>query len=444
MSLLNVVNHIADEMETDWGARARPSQLLPAGDWYVWLIMAGRGWGKTLTGAQTIRQWVETGVGKRIALIGPTSADVRDVMCEGPSGLMSISPEWNRPTYEPSKRRMTWPNGAVATCYSAEEAERLRGPQHDAAWCDELGCWKYADETWNQLQLGLRVGKHPKVVVTTTPRPTRLLKTLVARAGQGVVITRGATVENAANLAAPFLDTITARYAGTRLGRQELEGELLEDVAGALWQRDWIDRDRASVAPELQRIVVAIDPAVSTVEGSDETGIIVAGIGRDGHGYILDDLSGRYAPHEWAAKAIAAYHKHKADRIVAEINQGGAMVEATIRVVDSKVPFKGIHASRGKTTRAEPVAALYEQRKIHHTASFPELEDQLCSFTSDFDRARAGFSPDRLDSLVWALTELMLGGVQPMTFAPAIVITRRRINPYEPYGITLEDGTYYG
>jgi phage terminase large subunit-like protein len=218
----------------------------------------------------------------------------------------------------------------------------------------------------------------------------------------------------------------------------------LDDTPGALWQLSWIDRDRVQQAPDLSRIVVAIDPAVSTNEGSDETGLIVAGIGKDGHGYVLEDSSGRYQPHEWAARAIEAYRRFKADRIIAETNNGGQMVEATIRVQDPRVAYKSVNASRGKVTRAEPIAALYEQRKIHHVGSFPELEDQLCSFTCDFDRARAGSSPYRLDSLVWALTELMLGGVQPMTFAPAVIITRPRMNPYEPYGITLEDGTYHG
>jgi predicted phage terminase large subunit-like protein len=380
------------------------------------LILAGRGWGKTLTGSQTIR-------------FGPTAADVRDVMVEGPSGLLTISPDWDVPNYEPSKRRLTWSNGAIATTYSADEPERLRGPQHDAAWIDELGAMKYPDEVWNMLMLGLRVGRCPRVIVTTTPRPTRLLKSLVARVGQDVILTRGCTTENAANLARPFLDTITQRFQGTRIGRQELDGELLEDVVGALWQREWIDRDRTDAAPELTRIVVAIDPAVSTNEGADETGIIVAGIGKDQHAYVLDDLSGRYAPHEWAAKAIAAYHHFKADRIIAETNNGGLMVEQTIKVQDPNVSYKSVTASRGKVTRAEPVAALYEQHKVHHVGSFPELEDQLCSFTSDFDRARAGYSPDRVDALVWALTELMLGAQMPMSWTAPIVWTKSPTYP---------------
>jgi phage terminase large subunit-like protein len=339
---------------------------------------------------------------------------------------------------------LSWSNGAIATLFSSEEPERARGPQHDFMRCDELAAYRYPDELWAQLMLGLRIGKNPQCIVTTTPKPTRLIKSLVAREGKDVVVTRGSTYDNRENLAAAFFATIASRHEGTRLGRQELNAELLDDTPGALWQLSWIDRDRVQQAPDLSRIVVAIDPAVSTNEGSDETGLIVAGIGKDGHGYVLEDSSGRYQPHEWAARAIEAYRRFKADRIIAETNNGGQMVEATIRVQDPRVAYKSVNASRGKVTRAEPIAALYEQRKIHHVGSFPELEDQLCSFTCDFDRARAGSSPYRLDSLVWALTELMLGGVQPMTFAPAVIITRPRMNPYEPYGITLEDGTYHG
>jgi phage terminase large subunit-like protein len=253
-----------------------------------------------------------------------------------------------------------------------------------------------------------RFGVHPRWLVTTTPRPIKLLKELLAREGKDVTITRGSTFENAANLALPFLEAIRKRYEGTRLGRQELNAELLSDVPGALWRLEWLDRDRVARAPEqLKRIVVAIDPAVSNNEGSDETGIVVAGVDRDGHGYILEDLSGRYAPHEWAAKAVAAFVRHKADRIIAEKNNGGDMVENTIRMISPNISFKAVHASRGKVTRAEPISALYEQRKVHHVGGLTALEDQMCSFTSDFDRGRAGYSPDRVDSLVWALTELL-------------------------------------
>jgi phage terminase large subunit-like protein len=413
MSLRSLASALADTLaDGGWRAKARPEQLPPPGDaWNGWLLMAGRGFGKTRTGAEWIKELVETNAARHIALVGPTAGDARDVMVEGPAGLLAVSSPWCRPEYEPSKRRLTWPNGAIASTFSSEEADRLRGPQHDAAWCDELGAWNNPSDTWDMLMFGLRVGAHPRWLVTTTPRPIKLLKELLAREGKDVVVTRGTTIANAANLAGPFLETIRKRYEGTRLGRQELDGELLSDTPGALWRLDWLDRDRVARAPELKRIVVAIDPAVSTSEGADESGIIVAGIDADKHGYILEDLSGRYAPHEWAQRAVAAYQRHRADRIIAEKNNGGDMVENTIRMVSRNLSFKAVHASRGKVTRAEPISALYELRKVHHVGALSALEDQMCSFTSDFDRARAGYSPDRVDALVWALFELMLEAV---------------------------------
>lgn len=389
-----------------WRAKARPAQLPPPGDWLGWLVMAGRGWGKNFTGAGWVNELVETRAAGRIALVAATAADARDTMVEGQSGLLRMAPTWNRPTYEPSKRRLTWPNGAIATTFSSEEADRLRGPEHDAAWADELAAYSDPQATWHMLMFGLRLGKRPRWLATTTPRPIKLLKELLAREGRDVVVTRGSTFENEANLAPTFLAAVRQRYEGTRLGRQELNAELLADMPGALWHVDWLDRDRVSKAPELRRIVVAIDPAVSNNEGSDESGIIVAGITSDRHAYVLEDLSGKYAPHEWAAKAIDAYRRHRADRIIAEVNNGGAMVEGTIRALDPTVSFKSVHASRGKVVRAEPIAALYEQRKVHHVGNWPVLEDQMCAFTSDFDRARVGYSPDRVDALVWALSEL--------------------------------------
>jgi predicted phage terminase large subunit-like protein len=371
--------------------------------------MAGRGFGKTRTGAEWIKELVETSAARNIALIAPTAGDARDVMVEGPAGILAVSSSWCRPEYEPSKRRISWPNGAVASTFSSEESDRLRGPQHDALWADEVASWNDAQSTWDMAMFGLRVGTHPRWLVTTTPKPIKLLKELLKREGADVTVTRGTTFENSANLAPSFIEAIKARYGGTRLGRQELEAELLSDVPGALWQLDWLDRDRVARAPELKRIVVAVDPAASNNEGSDQTGIIVAGIDADKHGYILEDLSGRYAPHEWAQRAVAAYQRHRADRIVAEINNGGLMVEETLRMISRGVSYKAVHASRGKVVRAEPVSALYEQRRVHHVGTFSALEDQLCSFTSDFDRARAGYSPDRLDALVWALSELLVG-----------------------------------
>jgi phage terminase large subunit-like protein len=405
--MISIATALADTLaDGGWRAKARPSQLPPDGDWLGWLLMAGRGFGKNFTGAGWVNDLVETRTAGRIGLVAATAADARDTMVEGQSGLLRLAPPWNRPLYEPSKRRLTWPNGAIATTFSSEEADRLRGPEHDAAWADELAAWNEPQSTWDMMQFGLRLGKRPRWLATTTPRPIKLVKDILAREGKDVVVTRGTTFENEANLAATFLTAIRTRYEGTRLGRQELNAELLTDVAGALWQLEWLDRDRVAKPPDLRRVVVAIDPAVSNNEGSDETGIIVAGISADQHAYVLEDLSGRYAPHEWAAKAIGAYRRHTADRIIAEVNNGGAMVEATIRAVDPLASFKSVHASRGKVVRAEPIAAMYEQRKVHHVGGFAALEDQMCAFTSDFDRGRSGYSPDRVDALVWALTEL--------------------------------------
>jgi predicted phage terminase large subunit-like protein len=405
MSEQSIFASLADALEGDWHHQARPAQIIPPGDWRVWLILAGRGWGKTRTGSEFIRSEVKAGCG-RIALVGATAADVRDIMIEGESGILATSPNYDRPTYEPSKRRLSWLSGATATAYSADEPERLRGPQSDCAWCDELATWRYPD-AWHQLRFGLRLGRNPRVLATTTPRPVKLIRDLIKREGQDVFVTRGVTTENAANLPESYLAEMQARYGGTRLGRQELMAEILEDVPGALWQREWIERDRVDKAPDMRRIVVAIDPAASSGEDADETGIVVCGVGTDGRGYVLEDLSGRYAPHEWARHAIMAYHRHRADRIIAEKNNGGEMVENTIRMIDPNVAYRAVHASRGKVTRAEPVAALYEQRRISHVGSHPQLEDQQCNFSSDFDRSRSG-SPDRLDAMVWAFTDLIV------------------------------------
>ncbi len=374
-------------------------------------MLAGRGFGKTRTGAEYVRDQVLNHGRRRVALVAPTAADARDVMVEGESGVLSIGLPQERPHYEPSKRRLTWPNGAIATTYSADEPERLRGPQHDAAWCDEIASWRYP-EAWDMLMFGLRLGDDPRVVVTTTPKPIKIIRELIA--DPMTVITRGSTYDNRFYLAPAFLAQIIKKYEGTRLGRQELNAEVLDDVPGALWSRALIEETRWPVhkaVPDLVRIAIAIDPAVSTGEDADETGIIVAGKDANGHGYVLADRSGRYPPTEWARTAIALYRQHKADRIVAEVNNGGDMVEATIRMVDPNVSYTKVHASRGKVIRAEPAAALYEQSRIHHVGAFPTLEDQMCGFTTDFDRKAAGFSPDRVDALVWALSDLL---VEPM------------------------------
>jgi predicted phage terminase large subunit-like protein len=395
---------LADSLESDWQTLARPSQLPPPGDWSIWLLLAGRGFGKTRVISEGVLDQVRTGA-RRIALVAATAADARDVLVEGESGIMSCAPHWNRPNYEPSKRRLTWPNGALATLYSADEPERLRGPQHDFAVCDELGAWRYV-EAWDMLMLGLRLGKNPRCYVATTPKPTKLIRDLVSREGKDVVITRGRTKDNASNLAPQFLKTIVSRFQGTRLGRQELDGELLTDTPGALWSAANLEETRVATAPALQRIVIGVDPSGSGSDTSDECGIICAGLGLDGEGYVLSDLSGRLAPPEWARRAVDTYRVNRADRVVAEVNFGGEMVIATIAAVDPTVPVKAITSSRGKVLRAEPISTLFEQGRAHLVGTFPELEDQLTAFTSDYNRQRDG-SPDRCDAMVFALTELM-------------------------------------
>lgn len=373
--------------------------------------MAGRGFGKTRTGAEWVRGEIESGRRGRIALVAPTAADVRDVMVEGESGILACCPPWSRPLYEPSKRRLTWPNGAIATTYSADEPERLRGPQHDGAWCDEPASWRHGTDTWDMLMFGMRLGDDPRSVVTGTPKPVKLIRELVSASTTHV--TRGRTYDNAANLAPAFMEQIIAKYAGTRLGRQELDAEILDDNPGALWKRDNIEELRVLKAPPLSRVVIGVDPAVTSNEGSDETGIIGAGVGEDGHGYTLEDASLRGTPMQWASAAVTLYHKLQANCIVAEGNQGGEMVEYTIHTIDPSVPVRIVHASRGKYTRAEPVAALYEQGKVHHVGTFPVLEDQQCTWT------QGDTSPDRLDALVWTFTELMVGlGRVPLADEP--------------------------
>jgi phage terminase large subunit-like protein len=416
------------DLEFRWkGWNARPSQLPPPGEWDNWLVLAGRGFGKTRTGAEWVRANMcgptplTGGRWRHLAIIAETAADARDVMVgdgkqpsdpKAGSGILQVHPKDFLPHYEPSKRRLTWPNGAAATLYNAVEPEQLRGPQHDAAWCDELCKWRYQQETWDQLEFGMRTGKNPQKLISTTPKPTLLLKAIIA--DPATVITRGSTFDNAANLAAKFLGRIKRKYEGTRLGRQELEAEVLDDLEGALWKRSVIDQYRVKLAdiPPLARVVVAIDPNASSEENSNECGIVCVGLGEDGHGYVLDDVSAVYSPSEWAAEAISLYYARRADRIVAEINNGGEMVENTIRSVDLNVSYSSVWASRGKFIRAEPVSSLYEQGRVHHVGGFPQLEDQMCSFTVDFDRNTMGYSPDRMDALVWALTELMVEGEQ--------------------------------
>jgi phage terminase large subunit-like protein len=397
----------------NWDFWARPNQIEPEGDWVTWLILAGRGFGKTRVGAETIRKWVcgdtplSPGRCSRIALVAETAADARDVMVLGESGILNIHPKDFRPLWSPTNRCLTWPNGAKAWTYNATEPDQLRGPQHDGAWTDELAKFQYAQETWDQLQFGLRLGDHPRQLVTTTPRPIPIVRKLIN--DEDCVVTRGRTYDNAANLAAPFMKQIEERYGGTRLGRQELEGEILDDMPGALWNREIIDLSRKPEVPELERVIIAVDPAASSGEEADETGIIAVGLARDAdgyaRGYVLADRSMRGSPEEWASAAVRLYHELDGDRIVAEKNQGGEMVEAVIRTVDRNVPITLVHASRGKHVRAEPIGALYEQGRIHHIGRFDKLEDQMCLFTRDADRS-PGNSPDRVDALVWGLSAL--------------------------------------
>lgn len=388
-----------NNLRYDWQFWARDKQLPPPGDWRYWVIVAGRGFGKTRTGAEWVRSQVQHY--PMVNLIGATADDARDIMIEGESGLLAICPDDERPEYKPSKRRLEWPNGARSLIFTADEPERLRGKQHMKLWADELAAWRYP-EAWAQAMLGLRLGNNPQACVTTTPRPTKMVLSLLNH--PKATITTGTTYENRANLAEDWFDDIITQYEGTRLGRQELLAEILTDVQGALWRRDQIDALRVLKAPvDLHRIVVAIDPAVSAGEGSNETGIVVSAVGgRDRHGYVLEDLTLKGTPDDWARRAVNAYYRWNADRIIAEVNNGGDMVEHTIRMVDRQVSFRQVRASRGKTTRAEPISALYEQGRVHHVGEFAKLEDQLCTWV------QGDKSPDRLDALVWGLTDLML------------------------------------
>lgn len=410
-----------EALVNDWRFLARDSQLAPDGDWQTWLILAGRGFGKTRTGAEWVRERVKAGT-KRIHLIAPTASDARDVMVEGESGILSVC--WagdktitgepiGRPSYEPSKRRLTWANGAVATLFSAEEPERLRGPQSEAMWCDELAAWKYLRDTWDMAMFGLRLGSKPQAIITTTPKPLKIFRELIA--DPKTVVTRGSTFDNAANLAGTFLKAVRDKYEGTRLGRQELYAEVMEEAEGALWTRAMIDAAHyRGELPEMARIVISVDPAITANEESAETGIIAAGLGCDGIGYVLKDVSGRYSPGDWAKRAIALFDAFGADRVVAEGNQGGEMVRHTIQTERRNAPVTIVHASRGKAARAEPVSALYEQNKVRHAGHLAALEDQLVTW-----EPLSGMpSPDRLDALVWAITELMVKSQpQPAVFA---------------------------
>lgn len=427
-----------------WLDTARPNQLPPAGSWLTWLILAGRGFGKTRTGAETIAQWARETPGGRFALIGQTFADARDVMVEGESGLLAVLDEselrggsvdtaWNR-----SMGELYLANGAKFKIYSSEKPRQLRGPQHHGAWGDEPATWNDAeqgtadDTTWSNLLFGLRLGSDPRVVMTGTPRPNRLVRELLK--DETTTTTRGSTYDNLDNLSATFRKNVIRKYEGTRLGRQELDGEVLDDTPGALWQYAMFGKEdfrlgSADELPELARIVVGVDPSASSSDESDETGIIVAARGTDGHAYVLADATLKAGPTEWAQAVKGAYDTWRADRVVAERNNGGEMVETVLRTVDPNLPVTTVWASRGKATRAEPVAALYEQGKVHHLGTLSDLEGQAAGWVPG-----AGKSPDRVDALVWALTELMIeqqhGAAAPIR-APAAAIDTAQIGGHK-------------
>jgi phage terminase large subunit-like protein len=395
----------ARELFERWQQWAHNGQNPDDGDWRVWLIMAGRGYGKTRAGSEWISRLARADGSLRFALVGATVDDVRKVMIEGESGLISVAQTGEHVDWNVTKGEVTFTTGAVAHVYSAESFEKLRGPEHHHAWCDELGKWNNADACWDNLMLGLRLGEKPRVLVTTTPRSIALLRRLTLQHG---VELRGGRTDQNHNLPQDFVATVTALYEGTRLGRQELRGELIEDVAGALWARDLIERQRVTVAPDLKRIVIGVDPPVS--DHGDACGIVAVGLGDDGKAYVLADHSVTGAsPEGWARAVAGAVEAWQADRVVAEDNQGGNMVESTLRAADLAMPVKRVHANRGKSARAEPVAALYEAGRAFHTGAFPELEDQMCGLICGGGYEGPGRSPDRADALVWAMTELMLG-----------------------------------
>ena len=417
-----IIDRYLDELSIDdltfmadfWGSWGRSEQQPPDDNWRTWIFMGGRGAGKTRAGAEWVRCMAQgrppitDRPAMRMALVGQTMADARDVMVEGDSGILAVHPDEERPVFEPSRGRLTWHNGAQAQLFSAETPAALRGPQFDGAWCDEISKWRKGRETWDMLQFALRLGDRPRQVVTTTPRPSKLLKEILE--DPATRNSHATTLDNDRFLAEGFLQQVMSRYAGTRLGRQEIDGELIEDREDALWTRHQLEELRVSpIQTDLHRIVVAIDPPTTSNANSDMCGIITAARTANEEAVVLADnsLQGA-APLEWARAAVAAYHDHGADMIVAEVNQGGDMVETILRQIDPAIPLRKVHATRGKWLRAEPVAALYAQARVRHAGAFAELEDQMCDFA--LTGLSSGRSPDRLDALVWAITELMLSG----------------------------------
>lgn len=429
--LKNLTEQDAEAIAHDWRFWARPKQIIPGTpgsasdrtDWRYWILLAGRGFGKTRTGAETIRQWARTN--NYCNLMGATVDDAREIMITGESGILAVCPKGERPVYIQQLRKLRWPNGGQSLIFTADEPERLRGKQHTKLWADEAAAWRYP-EAWTQAKFGLRLGNNPQAVISTTPKPTDLIKELIA--DPKTVITRGSSYENSKNLAAQWFDDIIAVYEGTRIGRQELYAEVLDAYEGALWTGAMIEKGRVTTAkvPPLIRVVVAIDPAVSTTDTSDCTGIIAAGLSADQHVYVFQDATQKTSPRDWAAAAIELLRRWRGDRIVGEVNNGGDLVEANLRAVDPNVPFQAVHASRGKAIRAEPVAALYEQGRVHHVigCDLKALEDQMTTFVPGVTAK----SPDRMDALVWAVWALLIEPAKETVYATAA--GRYEISPY--------------
>lgn len=407
---------VVESLFGSWNCHARAAQRPPDGDWQTWLILAGRGFGKTRAGAEWVHQQAMIFAGTRIALIAATLAEARAIMVEGETGLLAIGPPSERPKFEASNRRLIWPNKTQAFLYSAGEPESLRGPQHHFAWVDEAAKWPRAREVWDNLAMGLRLGSKPQTVVTSTPRAVPLIRALVAAAtADGLIrMTGGRMIDNRAHLAEGFIERMEREYAGTVFGRQELEGALIEEIEGALWSRALIERCRAAAHPLLVRVVIGVDPPAGADASSDACGIVVVGLGEDGRAYVLADASVQGAsPESWAQAVAMAAEVHRADRVVAEANNGGAMVESVLRAADAALPVRRVHAAHGKVTRAEPVQALYAAGKAFHVGAFPELEDEMAGLMAGGAYEGPGRSPDRADALVWAMHELMLGKRAP-------------------------------
>lgn len=416
----------AHALEYAWDFWARPKQLSPRERYLVWLVMAGRGFGKTRIGTQETVHRAETGRvgGGRIALIGRTLDEAEGIMVSGESGILTYAPPWSRPKWVSSKRELRWNNGVIARVFGAHEPDSFRGFQSGFFWADEAASWKYP-ESFTQLLMGLRLGRAPQGVVTTTPKPKQLLRDLLGRAS--TILTKGTTYENLANLAETFAEEVLSIFEGTRMGRQELRGELLEDVEGSLWKRAQLEELRVLKAPKLRRVVVGVDPAAMSKVRSNNTGIVGAGIGDDRAYYVLADATVNAKPHVWATAAITLYHALDADAIVAEVNQGGEMVESTIKTIDPTVCVRMVHATRNKRTRAEPVSSLYEQKRVRHVGTFTHLEDEMCGW----DPMAEGDSPDRVDGLVWAITDLMAKSKSSRTINMGGSGATARENPYK-------------